>query len=115
MAYKDKEKQKQANKEASQRSRDKVKGMTLNDIGGSGIAMENVIPEQDVTPEQGKLLEEVFGKALLETGLPDDKPRATDLGVQAIWDGRNAQGQAGGYSDNATPEDYPQIQKPYRS
>ncbi len=70
-------------------------------------------PENEVTPKGARLLEEVFGKNLLETGLPDDKPRATDLNVQTIWDRRNAQGQAGGYSANAEPKDYPQTQRPH--
>ncbi len=102
-------------------------------------------PENEVTPKGARLLEEVFGKNLLETGLPDDvprarakgstfgdkrldeavakcddchdfvtslsKPRATDPDVQVIWDGRNAQGQAAGYSAKAQSEDYPQTQR----
>ena len=40
------------------------------------------------------------------------KPQATDPNVQAIWDRRNAQGQAAGYDTDAKPEDYPQVQQP---
>lgn len=39
---------------------------------------------------------------------------ATDPAVQAIWDRRNAQGQAAGYSAVASSEDYPQTQRPMR-
>ncbi len=199
MAYKDKEKQKEASKERQRRYRalrqdgklDKVlrqgvtKGVTSEGVtdkallkpviskteqhvGASQIKdvralhkeigqQANVIPlewsENEVTPEGAHLLEEVFGKDLLETGLPDDKPRAKDKGstgavakirarvnkemaediksaidgavfgvkpratdpdVQTIWDGRNAQGQAAGYSAKAQSEDYPQTQRPMR-
>ncbi len=173
MAYKDKEKQKQASKERQRRYRvwkasgGVTKGVTSegvtskallkpviskaeHHVGASQIKdvralhkeigqqtkpeQANVIPEQGVTPEQGELLEEIFGKDLLETGLPDDKPRtiaeagwkqgkglvttevglrAIDPDVQTIWDRRNAQGQAGGYSAKAQSEDYPQTQRPH--
>lgn len=136
MAYKNKEKQKEANKEAAQRRRDKVKGMAIAAEGITKWTKEevvipderhtpNVIPNKvtvetfnktndgkdlcRVTPEEAEHLEDIFGKELLESGLPDDKPVNA---VQAIWDRRNAQGQAGGYSHDAQPEDYPQTQKP---
>ncbi len=122
MAYKDKEKQKQADRIRQQRRRDanKAKGVTKPDNSHTPIVtpeQTNVIPlewpENEVTPSGARLLEEVFGKGLLETGLPDDKPRATDPDVQDIWDRRNAQGQAGGYSHNAESKDYPQTQRPH--
>jgi hypothetical protein len=44
MAYKDKEKQREANKEAAQRRRDKLKGMTQADSVATSVIPENVIP-----------------------------------------------------------------------
>ena len=65
--YKDKVKQKQANKEAAQRRRDKVKGMTEEGMTEEGITIEGMIVSF---------------------------PRADNPDVQATWDRRNAQGQA---------------------
>lgn len=48
MAYKDKHLQREANRQASQRRRDKLKGMTpVPDSGMTGTS--NVIPSEDVT------------------------------------------------------------------
>lgn len=132
MAYKDKEKQRQANKEAAQRRRDKAKGMTKGRQGTDtsviperATEIANVIPKtkpEDVVLE-GITMTEFHRKCAASDEMrqmKDDiiiealtgKPKAHDPAVQEIWDRRNAQGQAGGYSHEAKPKDYPQTQRP---
>ena len=132
MAYKDPDKQKQANREAAQRRRDRAKGMTQTHEQGmtqqeitpthiEGMTKANpmpIIPYRNVIPKQDTTKIEALTKILTDTlGMPAVvaiKPKASNPAVQAIWDRRNAQGQAGGYSEQAVAEDYPQTQRPHR-
>lgn len=56
MAYKDKDRQREVNRQASQRRRDKLKGMTPDPKKGATISLTRhtplVIPEQGITEEQ---------------------------------------------------------------
>lgn len=102
MAYKDKEKQKQASKEAMRRYRKRKKGITQ--------LSDTVIP---IAPDVRTMIDnaQACGTGMM---LIQGKPQAQDPNVQAIWDRRNAQGQAAAYSSEAMPEDYPQTQRPMR-
>ncbi|KKM78997.1 hypothetical protein LCGC14_1354360 [marine sediment metagenome] len=97
--YKDKEKQKEANREAMRRKR---QGITKTEPVIPNV-LSSVIPEGSAgTPDSGHA-----------TTIPNfGQPKAIEPGVQAIWDRRNAQGQAACYSRDARPEDYPQLQRP---
>lgn len=63
MPYRDSEKRRKASRDSEKRQ-----GLTVN-------------------PEQGKLLEKVFGKELLETGLPDDLYYTLDEGASGWQEG----------------------------
>lgn len=99
MAYKDKEKQKEAVRQAVRRHRKRMEGITHS----NATVIPSVIPEQNIPGPRVIPAEEML-----------QRPQAFPPNVQAIWDGRNAQGQAAGYSEQATAEDYPQIQRPMR-
>ena len=72
---------------------------------GQGVTPSGLSSEPPVYVEAKKIMKQA--KAIA-------KPKAQDPSVQAIWDGRNAQGQAAGYDNQAQPEDYPQTQRPIR-
>lgn len=104
MAYKDKEKQKQAVRQAVRRSRARQQGIT-----SGSFCVIPVIPDQASAVIPKAPMFKLYGTTPLGA-----KPRASDSSVQAIWDKRNAQGQPAGYSEQATDKDYPQTQRPTR-
>jgi len=127
MTYKDKEKAREASKERQRRYKAKQKAL-LNE--GVTEALPQGVTEalpQGVTEAlpQGVTVilkaEQHVGasqigdvQALYKEIGSKAKPRASDPDVQAIWDKRNAQGQAAYYDEQAKPEDYPQTQRPMR-
>lgn len=105
--YKDKDKQKEANKEAMRRYR-KAEKQRKEREGITSPAFA-VIPKQDSPTVQAIKMAAKLVK------IAKDRPKATSPAVQAIWDKRNAQGQPASYSYDATPKDYPRIQRPLNS
>lgn len=84
MAYKDKDKQREAQRERTRRYRAKQKGVTSKGVTGKGVTITTETVKQAIK------------------GLPDYdpvKPKALDPEVQAIWDRRNAQGQPTIYTE----------------
>ncbi len=92
MAYKDKEKQKQANKEAAQRRRDKVKGMTpagYDSQGMTGLTAYDIVPDVKVYSRSAVVyagLREAW-QCRPEPLSPDDKPKPLNRGKYIRPDG----------------------------
>jgi len=111
MTYKDKEKAREASKERQRRYKAKQKALLNEGVTEALPQGVTVIlkAEQHVGASQIGDVQALYK----ETG-SKAKPRASDPDVQAIWDKRNAQGQAAYYDEQAKPEDYPQTQRPMR-
>ena len=114
MMYKDKDRQREANKTAQAKRRAKKQGMTQISKGMTNNTL-NVIPTNTTVTPGVIPITLTDAKAMRTVGTPDEPltrqelihrhkhAKASDADVQAIWDRRNQQGQPACYTSPGQP------------